>query len=192
MAQEKISQKTNSQELLNLGSKTYNLVTSALLIALVFIFTKFVQFPLPGSAGGGLVHMGNVMVFTAAIVFGPKKGFIAAAFGMALFDILSPYAAYAPITFLGKGAMAYVAGTLAYMSGKNGFSLIYNSVGIILGGFLMILVYYLGEVIMYNNFYSPLSNIPGNITQIVIGYVIGIPLIFTLKKYKYFSKLYTA
>lgn len=111
---------------------------------------------------------------------------------MALFDILSPYAIYAPITFIGKGAMAYVAGTIAYMHSKNGFSFIYNSIGIIIGGIVMIAVYYAGEVIMYSNFLYPLSNIPGNITQIVIGYVIGMPLIFTMKKYKYFNNLYNS
>ena len=53
---------------------TKDLVETALLIALVYIATRFINIRLPIAASGGLVHLGNTMLFIAAIVFGPKKG----------------------------------------------------------------------------------------------------------------------
>lgn len=52
---------------------TKDLVETALLIALVYIATRFINIRLPIAASGGLVHLGNTMLFIAAIVFGPKK-----------------------------------------------------------------------------------------------------------------------
>ncbi len=190
MSQENVINQENIKVKPN--SKAYETVLCGLLISLVFIFTKFVQFQLPGASGGGLVHLGNVMVFAFAIVFGPKRGFIAAAFGMGLFDILSGWVAYAPITFIGKGVMAYIAGTFAYMLNKNGESIIFNSIGILFGGIAMILTYYIGEAFMYGNMLTPIANIPGNITQIVIGFALGMPFAVILKKYKYFNKMYNS
>ncbi|KMT23295.1 ECF transporter S component [Clostridium cylindrosporum] len=190
MAQEKLFEQNQNSTIKR--SKIFEMVTCSLLIALVFVFTFFVQFTLPFASGGGLIHMGNVMVFVAAIVFGPRRGFIAAAFGMALFDVVSGWASYALITFISKGLMAYIAGTLAYTAGKQGKSVLFNSLGIILGGLVMIAGYYIGEIFMLGSFVAPLANIPGNITQIVIGFVLGLPLASILKRYKYFSNMYGA
>lgn len=187
MAQEKILTENKNKQTY---SKVYELVVCSLLIALVFVFTSFVKITLPIAAGGGLIHLGNVMLFVAAIVFGPKRGFIAAAFGMAIFDIFSGYAHYAVITFIGKGIMAYVCGSIAYMAGKQGKSFLYNSLGIFVGGALMIAVYYIGEIFLLGNVLAPIANIPGNITQIVIGFVLGMPLASMLKRYRYFSNIY--
>lgn len=38
---------------------------------------------------GGLIHLGNVPLFVAAMLFGRKTGAIAGAFGMGLFDLMS-------------------------------------------------------------------------------------------------------
>lgn len=187
MAQQHIYEQKENQPQKQKTSKAFELVLNGLLIAIVFIATKFIQFQLPGASTGGLVHLGNIMVFTIAIVFGPKRGFIAAAIGMALFDVLSGWASYAPITFIAKGIMAYIAGYIAYAGNKNGTSTLYNTLGIVLGGIAMIATYYIGEIFMLGNVLAPLANVPGNITQIVIGYVIAIPFAFALKKTPYFK-----
>ena len=57
-------------------------------IALVFIATGFINLRLPIVANGGLIHLGNVPLFLAAIILGKKTGAISGAVGMALFDIL--------------------------------------------------------------------------------------------------------
>lgn len=164
--------------------KIRDMVITALLIALVFVATSVIKIKLPISYNGGLIHMGNTMFFTAAIVFGARKGAAAGAFGMALFDALSEYAAWAPFTFVIRGVMGYIIGRVAYMNNKSGKSWAYNLLGIFLGGIWMLIGYYFTEVILTGSFILPIGSIPGNIIQIVIGTVVALPLSAALKKAK--------
>jgi uncharacterized membrane protein len=160
--------------------KTKDITISGLLIAVVFIATRFIYFPSPIASNGGIIHFGNVALFTAAIIFGKKKGAIAGAFGMALFDILSPFAVWAPFTFVVRGIMGYIIGSIANARGKKGESITWNIIGIILGGLWMLVGYYISEAIIYNNVIAPVKSIPGNITQIVIGAVLSMPIILAM------------
>ena len=82
------------------GITTRELVIDAMLIALTYIFTAFVNLRLPIAANGGLIHLGNVPLFLAAIIFGRRTGTLAGAFGMGLFDLLSGWYLWAPFTFV--------------------------------------------------------------------------------------------
>lgn len=161
-----------------------DMVITSLLIALVFVATNAIKIKLPISYNGGLIHMGNTMLFTAAIVFGPRKGAISGAFGMALFDALSEYAAWAPFTFVVRGVMGYIIGKTASMNNKSGRNWAYNLLGIFLGGIWMLIGYYFTEVILTGSWILPIGSIPGNIIQIVIGAVVALPLSAALKKAK--------
>ncbi|MCH4886481.1 ECF transporter S component [Acidaminobacter sp. JC074] len=165
-------------------NKTKDMVISALLITLVFVATRFINIRLPISINGGLIHAGNTMLFLAAIVFGKKKGAIAGAFGMGLFDVLSGWLAWTPFTFLVRGVMGYIIGHIAWMNGKEGNSFTLNLIGIIVGGLWMLVGYYFTEVLLYGNWVAPFTSIPGNITQIVFGALVGLPLVIALKKTK--------
>ena len=59
------------------GITTKELVIDAMLIALTYIFTAFVNLRLPIAANGGLIHLGNVPLFLAAIIFGRRTGTLA-------------------------------------------------------------------------------------------------------------------
>ena len=139
---------------------TRDLAETSLLIALVFIATRFINIRLPLASTGGLVHLGNTMLFIAAIVFGKRKGAIAGAFGMGLFDLLSEWS-----------------------GNKKGESIKTNIFAIIISGVWMIFGYYVTEMILYGNHAKAMLSIPGNITQIVIGLVIGVPIAKILRKY---------
>ena len=102
---------------------TRDLAETSLLIALVFIATRFINIRLPLASTGGLVHLGNTMLFIAAIVFGKRKGAIAGAFGMGLFDLLSEWAIWAPFTFVVRGVMGYIIGSIAWSGNKKGESI---------------------------------------------------------------------
>jgi uncharacterized membrane protein len=164
------------------NTKTKEMVISSLLIALVFVSTKFVNIRLPISINGGLIHLGNVALFLSAIVFGKKRGAVAGAFGMAIFDVLSGWLAWAPFTFIVRGTMGYIVGHIANRNNRNGNSLLWNIISVILSGIWMIFGYYITEVILYGNWISPVTSIPGNITQIVIGAIIGLPIAAALKR----------
>jgi uncharacterized membrane protein len=150
-------------------SNIREIAVSGLLIAMVFIATMFINIRLPISINGGLIHLGNVILFTAAIVFGKKQGAIAGAFGMGLFDILSGWTAWAPFTFVIRGVMGFLIGMVANSNGKEGRSFLFNLLAVSVGSVWMIAGYYLAEGILYGNWISPVTSIPGNIAQLVIG-----------------------
>ena len=77
-----------TQSTLKSRQKTLDLIITSMLIALVFVSTVFLNIRLPIAANGGLVHLGTAMLFISSILFGPKKGALAGAIGMGLFDII--------------------------------------------------------------------------------------------------------
>jgi len=161
--------------------KTRDLVETGLLIAIVFISTMFINIRLPISINGGLIHMGNIALFLSAMLFGKKKGAIAGAFGMGLFDILSGWAIWAPFTFIVRGSMGYIIGSISHMNDKAAESFTQNILAVLAGGTWMIIGYYITEVILYGNLISPVTSIPGNITQLVFG-CIALLVLPVLKK----------
>lgn len=162
---------------------TKDIVETSLLVSLVFIATRFINIRLPIASNGGLVHLGNTMLFISAIVFGKKKGACAGAFGMALFDLLSEWVIWAPFTFIIRGGMGYIIGSISWSKSKRGNSVITNIIAIIVSGVWMVIGYYITECILYGNYIQPIGSIPGNITQIVIGIIIGVPISKILKRY---------
>jgi uncharacterized membrane protein len=176
--------KNYQSENLTRPNKVKDMVVTSLLIALVFVATSFIKIRLPISLNGGLIHMGNSMLFTAAIVFGPRKGAAAGAFGMALFDLMGEWAAWAPFTFVVRGVMGYIIGKVAYLNNKNGLNWAYNMLGILFGSIWMLVGYYFTEVILYGNWIQPFTSIPGNVIQILIGIVVALPLSAALKRAK--------
>ncbi len=95
---------------------TRSVVLGALFIAIVTLMT-FINVPLFGPQGG-LIHLGYVALFPIAILYGRYLGMIAGGVGMALFDILSGWSAWAPGTFLIVGLIGYIVGLLT--TGKPG------------------------------------------------------------------------
>ena len=96
----------------NTNSRTFNLILTAMLIALVFVATILLNIKLPITANGGLVHLGTAMLFIASILFGPKKGAIAGAVGMGLFDLVSGWTLWAPFTVVARGLQGYIVGKI--------------------------------------------------------------------------------
>lgn len=164
-------------------SKTREIVLCGLLIGMVFVATQFINIRLPLSINGGLIHMGNTILFMIAIVFGKKRGAIAGAFGMGLFDVLSGWFLWAPFTFVIRGMMGYIVGAAA--EGKEGKKkLLYTLCGIVISSIVMIGGYYVTEGLLYGNWITPMTSIPGNVIQLIIGTVIGLPLAEALKRTK--------
>ena len=163
-------------------TKTFDLIISALLIALVFVSTVFLNIKLPIGGQGGLVHLGTGMLFIASIMFGPKKGAIAGSMGMGLFDLMSGWTIWAPGTIIARGLQGYIVGKIAWSKGKNGNSVVLNILAMIVSVPVMLVVYYFYESIIFGNWINPLASIPGNLIQNAVGMVIAIPVCLVLKK----------
>lgn len=153
------------------------MAVGALFIALTYVATAFINIPSP-SAAGGLVHLGNIPLFIAAVLFGKKMGAIAGGLGMALFDVTSAYISWAPFTLIIVGLMGYITGLVTEKKKSAPYILLGMAAALIIkiGG------YYAAEGIITGNWYSPAASIPGNIIQVGIAAVISLPMILTLKK----------
>lgn len=170
----------NSNTSVKTESKTQMLVITALFIALTFVATMFINIRLPLMGQGGLIHLGNVPLFLAAMIYGKKVGAAAGAFGMGLFDLISGWTAWAPFTFVIVGCMGLVAGLISEK--MNVKPVVANIVAVIAALIIKIVGYYFAEVILYGNWVLPLGSIPGNILQVVVAGIIVVPFAGKLKK----------
>jgi len=180
------------QKKLELNSlKVRDMVQVSLMAAIIYISTAVINIPTPGVIFKGVVHLGDSMVLLGAILLGKRKGFFSAAVGMCLFDILSPYAVWAPFTFFIKGIMAWIAASIAYRKGNNGEKFANNVFAFIIACIWMILAYYVvGALMMHfvanlglvKAFAVSAAEIPGNIAQSLMGMVIALPLSKILKR----------
>ena len=177
----------NTQRYTRSSQKTMDLIITAMLIALVFLSTFFLNIKLPIASNGGLVHLGTAMLFIASILFGPKKAALAGAIGMGLFDIVGGWTLWAPITIVARGLQGYIVGKIAWSKGRNGTSIAFNVIATIVSIPFMIAVYYIGEGILYGNWIAPLASIPGDLVQNILGIIVAVPVCVALKKVPYFK-----
>lgn len=156
------------------------LTITAIFIALTFLATWLIKVQIPFfAAKGGLVHLGNVPMFVAAMVYGRKTGAIAGAFGMALFDLMGGWILWAPFTFVVVGLMGYTVGLICEKSKMNPVLTNIIAVGVAL--IIKIVGYYIAEGVIYGNWIAPAASIPGNIVQVVTAGIIVLPIIERIK-----------
>ena len=162
-------------------SRTKNLVLSALLIALVYIAT-FLRVPL--APDGGLVHLGSVALFAISVVFGKKIGAITGSVGMAVFNLTTEWAVWAPFTFVIRLVMGWIIGTISHSGGQNGKNIKLNILAALAAGVWFIPSSYIAGAIILNNWVIPVTHLPGNATQVVLMLALGLPLTALLNKHK--------
>lgn len=174
--------KVQRQPYIKPRTKTFDLVITAFLAALIFVATMFINFKLPFGQGG-LIHLGTAMLFITAILFGPKKGALAGAIGMGLFDLVGGWLIWAPTTIISRALQGFITGKIAWSNGYRGDNIRLNIIGAIVSMPVMIAVYYFGQAIMFKSWIAPLASIPGDIIQNVVGLLIAIPVSIVLKKH---------
>lgn len=162
--------------------KLRTMILTGLIMSLIMVLTFATKIPVPATQG--YIHLGDCMIFMGVIILGRKYGTIAAAFGSALADIVGGYAFYAPVTFLVKGAMAFLLATFLKWALEKGkaHSMILAGCGMVIAGTVMVAGYYVAETIMYGSFITPLTAVPMNILQFVVGIVISLTLAGALGK----------
>lgn len=158
----------NTQRKSMTGSDIRFWVVAAVFTALTYVFTAFVNVRLPFGGNGGLIHLGNVPLFLAAILYGKKTGAIAGSIGMGAFDLFSGWTLWAPFTFVIVGLMGYTVGAITEKHQKFGWRVF----AMVIALFIKIAGYYVAEGIIYGNWIAPVMSIPGNIIQVVTAAVI--------------------
>ncbi|MCI5500215.1 MAG: ECF transporter S component [Clostridiales bacterium] len=159
------------------SSRVKDLTITAICLVLVYVFTAVVNIRLPFAPNGGLIHLGNVPLFVAAILFGKRTGMIAGGIGMALFDLLSGWTAWAPFTLIIVGCMGLVVGAVTEKKKSFPFYLL----AMVLACAIKIGGYYVAEAILFGNWIVPATSIPGNLLQVGAAAVITLVIIEPLR-----------
>lgn len=158
-----------------------DIVLTGLVITLIYIAGSIIKIP----SLGGFVHIGDCMVFLSAVILGTKKGTFAAAVGMALVDVLGGYIFWTPFTFIIKGGMAFIVGTIIQKSNNTNYKI--YTIAFLMAGIFMIIGYFFAGIIvaylitenvttiMAGVIYSS-KDIIGNIIQVIVGIIIALPL----------------
>ena len=159
-------------------SKTKKIVIASLMTALICVATLIIKIPSPLK---GYLNLGDCVVLLAGWTISPGYAFWAAGLGSALADLLSGYAAYAPATFLIKGAMALISSVFLKLPGKRVGQLSRQIVGGLVAESAMVMGYFVFEGLLYG--FSPsVVNIPVNAVQGIAGLIIGVTLARFLRK----------
>ena len=144
----------------------------AVMAALVCVTTLFIRIPNPM---GGYFNVGDVVIFINALTLGPLIGGVAGGLGSSLADLIG-YPVFAPFTLIIKGLEGFIAGLIA-----NKKSVLRDVLAVVAAGTEMILGYFLTEFYLWG-IGDALAEIPGNIGQIAIGGLLGIPIAMVLRK----------
>lgn len=94
---------------LHTESAVRRLCSAAAAAALVFLFTLFTQVPIPL----GYAHLGDAVIFLAALLLPRREAGLAAAVGSALADLASGFPVWMLPTFLIKYGMAEIVSRAA-------------------------------------------------------------------------------
>ena len=164
----------------NRKNETKKLVFSALIAALVFVSTAFIQIPM----GFGYVHAGDAMVLLAAAFLSPWYGFFAAALGSCMADLALGFVAYAPVTFVVKGCMVLVFWAITKSSENRKRPLVRQIVAAVAAELLMVLGYFVFEGFLYG-FVAAAPSILFNAGQGAVGAALGLILVRVLKQARF-------
>jgi uncharacterized membrane protein len=151
------------------------LLLSGIMAALVTVATVLVQIPNP--ATGGYINFGDIMIFVSALMFGPVVGGFAGGVGSFLADLASGYGLFAPYTLVIKGLEGVIAGLIS-----NRVNVKRDVLAVTLAGSGMVIGYFIAEFYPLQLGWAALTEVPGNISQILVGAIVGVPVTLALRK----------
>jgi len=147
---------------------------ASIMTALVAVATLLVRIPNPM---GGYFNFGDVMIFIVALAFKPAIGGFAGGVGSAIADFIG-FPIFVIPTLIIKGLEGLLAGLIADKK-----SVFRDAVAVVVAGCEMILGYFFVELyILQWGWGGALAELPGNVAQIVIGGIVGIPIAYVIRK----------
>jgi uncharacterized membrane protein len=162
--------------------RSAQIAAAALFASLVFVVTYAIP-PITIPATSGYFNIGETVIYTAALIFGPLVGVLAGGIGAALADaFLAPQ--FAVGTLIIKGLEGAIVGLLPSRLHK----VITNrsiaaTVAVVAGGFEMVLGYFLYEqVVLGYPLAAALVEVPFNLVQMSVGLAVAIPVVHAVRQ----------
>jgi len=144
----------------------------AIMSALVAVGTLIIRIPNPM---GGYFNVGDVMIFVAALTFNPFVGGIAGGLGSAIADVIG-FPLFVIPTLIIKGLEGVIASLIS-----NKKNVYYDILAVFVAGTEMVMGYFIVEVQLWG-IGGALAEVLGNIAQVTIGGIVGIPVAIILRK----------
>ncbi|AMB96077.1 ECF transporter S component [Aerococcus urinae] len=82
------------------NNSLFEWVAMGMYAALIILAITFIHIPMPSAISKSFVHPGNALVVLGVLLMGEKRGTLAAAAGLFLYDVLNGYASVAIFTVL--------------------------------------------------------------------------------------------
>lgn len=148
----------------------------AIMIAVTTVFTVVPKIPIPGTEG--YVNLSDVAITFASVAFGPVVGLVAGGIGTALADFMGGYGQWAGISLLAHGLEGLLIGLIA-RQGRGHQRML---VGWAAGAVSMVIVYYIGEALVFTGWKPALIGVPFNVAQAAVGGAVGLPLYYAVER----------
>lgn len=150
-----------------------NLAVFSALYAIMIVFTWTI-YPIP-SPTGGYLHLGDMVVFVAALLFGYKVGGLTGIVGAVLADFYLAYPRWY-VSILAHGLEGFIPG----LTRKKPIGL--QIVACIVGGFLMASTYFFVNIFIKGYPVAVISFIQDLVGQAGISIVVGVIVVTVVKR----------
>lgn len=151
-----------------MNSKTRQLCFSAIMMALVFVVTRFIQIPIPL----GYFNIGNSVILLSCLLIASPYGIAASALGSALADLLS-YPVYTVPTLIIKTLMPIVFYALLKVLKNKKFSV---AIATAVSTLIPLFGYTLTGAIIYKSIVTGIAQFPGLVLEYIANLVIIVAL----------------
>lgn len=140
---------------------------TAVFAAATFVGTRSITVPV----GPGVFNVGEVVIYTAAFLFGGVVAGLAGGIGAAAFDVSTgAFAFFAPFTLVFKGLEGFVVGQLAGESVRSKVLAVAAGAPIMIVGYTVTVAYFYGVPAALG------SELPIDILQALIGLAVALPV----------------
>ncbi len=158
----------------NMDTRTYIKMGIVLVLTTLLIVFNHIDIMITGqSEPAGYFTIADVGVYFAASLFGGAWGAIIAAVACALGDIFVGHAIYAPATIVIKAVMVFL--TVHYL--KKGTSWAQIAKAVFVAGGAMVLLYFIYDLIILDNYMNAALALPINLLQVVASSIFAIPVL---------------
>ena len=155
---------TKRKEEMELNKKTGQLCLAAVMMAMVFVVTRFIQIPIPL----GYFNVGNSVILLFCLLISMPYGIAASAFGSALADLLS-YPVYTAPTLIIKAIMPFLFYVIIKKFDKNKFAVI---IAATISTLIPLFGYTIIGAIIYGSFATGIAQFPGLLLEYIANLVI--------------------
>lgn len=153
-----------------MGSR--DLVLAGMLAALVLLATMIKLSPTPTA----YFNFGEAVIYATALLFGRRVGFLAAAVGSALADLIGGYFLWAPFSFFIKGIEALIVAALSRRHGSRR-----QLPAVAAGALWMMFGYGSSTALLYGAAAVPLE-LTIDLLQTSVGAVLALLAVFVLRR----------